>query len=137
MIDWGSELETIVEGDFLSFLYRQGLPQVSGDAQEDGFYVGKPLEICGTAPCAIQKWVKENTPFIIIGSFYFGYEASTAYVKILWQDTNELARDFGPVTVSGRTTSAGDFAGIHEKLMSLTFRRFAEWCEKLISPEDE
>lgn len=143
MIDWVAQIEALQKSQIASHMESDGNIPLTGSDSAPGFYTGKDLRLCGGAPCSLQAWVEDNTPFAIDLVYRFEAYNSKATIEIYWKDQLDengdylLAKSFGPFVITGRSTMTGAFAGQHELMGAEMFKKFASWCQTIIQGANE
>lgn len=140
-INWQEKIDSLEKSDIASMLESEGQQPLTGSDSSPGFFTDKDPRLCAGAPCSLQAWVEDNTPFAIDLVYRFEAYNSKATIDIYWKDQLDengqyvLAKSFGPMVVTGRSQMTSAFAGQHEILGAEMFKKFAEWCKSIIDGE--
>lgn len=136
-IDWDLQIAALEKSTIAGHMFRDGNPPLTGSNVELGFYTDRPYQDAGDAACSLQQWVLDNSPFEIQLDFRFEAWNSKARIKVLWRDRLDdngqkvVAKLFDWEVVTGRHSQSSNFAGQHELLGALMFRRFCEWINTI------
>lgn len=136
-IDWESEIEALEKSDIADHMFKEGAPPITGSDSPHGYFLDRAISEAGSAACSLQSWIIDNSPFEMILDFRFEAWNSKAKITILWKDLLDengqkvVAKMWDWQVVTGRSSQTSNFAGQHELLGALMFKKFCEWILNL------